>query len=455
MPARKMPQNLEAEMSVLGVAFLNKNALVKICEELYSDMFYSDANKKLFEAIKSLYDAKVPIDITTVKEELDKKKNLTAVGGIEYIGEVIDSVATAANLDYYIKIVKDKALLRKLIDTATDIVTDSYEEDSEVTSLLDEAEKKILNVVKERQTSDFIPIKEAIARAQEQLEELAKNKNTITGIPTGFTKLDDATSGFHPGELIIIAARPGMGKTAFALNIATYAAQKTKKAVAIFNLEMSAEQLVNRMRSAVGQVDSKKIQTGRLETDDWKRINEANSQLAETNIQIVDNAVITASEIKAKCRSLANTEEGLGLVIIDYLQLVTSGGRRPDSRQQEVSEISRAFKTMAMELKVPVIALAQLNRSVEQRKEDKTPVLSDLRESGSIEQDADLVIFINRSDYYKAKEQIEKEKNVVADIIIAKHRKGSTGTFKLLFELNMSCFRNYLASPDEGEKYED
>ena len=454
MPVRKMPQNLEAEMSVLGVAFLNKNALVKICEELYSDMFYSDANKKLFEAIKSLYDAKVPVDITTVKDELDKKKNLNAVGGIEYISDVIDSVATAANLDYYIKIVKDKALLRSLIDTATDIVTDSYEEDSEVSSILDEAEKRILNVVRERQTSDFIHIKDAIVRAQEQLEELAKNKNDITGIPSGFADLDKATAGFHPGELIIIAARPGMGKTAFALNLASYAAQTTKKAVAIFNLEMPAEQLVNRMRSAIGQVDAYKLQTGNLTHEDWKRINEANSQLAETNIQIVDDAGITASEIKAKCRTLANKEEGLGLVIIDYLQLVTSGGRRPESRQQEVSEISRAFKTMAMELKVPVIALAQLSRSAEKR-ENNQPMLADLRESGSIEQDADLVLFIHRNDYYKAKEQIDSQKNVVADIIVAKHRKGSTGKFQLLFELNMSNFRNYLASPKEGEGYED
>ena len=452
MPARKMPQNLEAEMSVLGVAFLNKNALVKICEELYSDMFYSDANKKLFEAIKSCYENKVPIDITTVKEELDKKKNLTAVGGIDYITEVIDSVATAANLDYYIKIVKDKALMRNLIDTATDIVTNAYEEDEDVTSMLDEAEKKILNVVKERQTSDFIHIKDAISIAQENLENLQKNKSDITGIPTGFYDLDKATAGLHPGELIIIAARPGMGKTAFSLNIAVNAALNTKKAVAVFNLEMPAEQLVNRMRSAVGQVDSYKIQTGQLNHEDWKRINEANSQLSETNIQIVDDAGITASEIKAKCRTLANKEEGLGLVIIDYLQLVTSGGRRPDSRQQEVSEISRALKTMAMELKVPVIALAQLSRSAEKR-ENNQPMLADLRESGSIEQDADLVLFIHRNDYYKAKEKLDAQKNVVADIIIAKHRKGSTGKFQLLFELNMSNFRNYLAQ-EKGENDE-
>ncbi len=450
MPARKMPQNLEAEMSVLGVAFLNKNSLTKICEELYSDMFYSEANKKLFEAIKSCYDQKIPIDITTVKEELDKKKNLNAIGGIEYISDVIDSVATAANLDYYIKIVKDKALLRNLIDTATDIITNSYEEEEEVTSLLDEAEKKILNVVKERQTSDFIHIKDAIAVAQENLEKLSQNKSDLTGLPTGFYDLDKATAGLHPGELIIIAARPGMGKTAFALNVAVHAAQNTKQAVAIFNLEMPAEQLVNRMRSAVGQIDSYKIQTGQMQHEDWKRINEANSQLAETNIQIVDDAGITASEIKAKCRTLANKEEGLGLVIIDYLQLVTSGGKRPESRQQEVSDISRSLKTMAMELKVPVIALAQLSRSAEKR-ENNQPMLADLRESGSIEQDADMVLFINRNDYYKAKEQLDASKNVVADIIIAKHRKGSTGKFELLFELNMSNFRNYLKTDKEDE----
>ena len=449
MPVRKMPQNIEAEMSVLGCAFLNKNALTKICEELYSDMFYSEANRKLFEAIKRCYDEKIPVDITTVKEELDKKKDLSTIGGIDYISEVIDSVATAANLEYYIKIVKDKSVIRNLIDTATDIVTNAYEEDEDITHVLDEAEKKILNVVKERQTSDFIHIKDAIAVAQENLEKLSQNKSDITGLPTGFYDLDKATAGLHPGEMIIVAARPGMGKTAFALNIATYAAQNTKKAVAIFNLEMPAEQLVNRMRSAVGRIDSYKIQTGNMNHDDWKRINEANSQLAETNIQIVDDAGITASEIKAKCRNLANKEEGLGLVIIDYLQLVTSGGKRPESRQQEVSDISRSLKTMAMELKVPVIALAQLSRSAEKR-ENNQPMLADLRESGSIEQDADMVLFINRSDYYKAKEQLDTSKNVPADIIIAKHRKGSTGKFSLLFELNFSHFANYLATETDG-----
>lgn len=455
MPARKLPQNLEAEMSVLSVAFLNKSALTKVCEDLYPEMFYSDQNRKIFEAIRSLYNSKIPLDTTTLVNELNKRKDLTAVGGIEYISDIIDKEATSANIDYYIKILKEKALMRNLIDTATNIVTTAYDEEEDVTDILDDAEKRILNIVKERQTSDFIHIKDAIAVAQERLEQLSKNNSSLTGLPTGFLDLDKATAGLHEGELIIVAARPGMGKTAFALNIATYAAQNTKKAVAIFNLEMPAEQLVNRMRSAVGQVDSYKLQTGNLTHEDWKRINEANSQLSETNIQIVDDSSITASEIKAKCRSLANKEEGLGLVIIDYLQLVTSGGRRPESRQQEVAEISRALKTMAMELKVPVIALAQLSRSVEQRKEDKRPMLSDLRESGSIEQDADIVLFINRNDYYKAKEQIGKQNNVVADIIIAKHRKGSVGQFKLLFELNMSNFRNYSAANEENDYGQD
>lgn len=450
MASRQMPQNLEAEMSVLGVAFLNKNALSKICEEIEEDMFYSEANQKLFTAIKSLYESKTPVDITTVKEELDKKKNLLAVGGLEYISEVIDSVATAANLDYYIQIVKEKYTIRNLIDTATNIVTDAYDEDGSVTSLLDNAEKNILNVVRARQTSEFARISDVLKRAQENLEQLAQNKNPITGIETGFYELDKASAGLHEGELIIIAARPGMGKTAFALNIATNAAISSKKAVAIFNLEMPAEQLVNRMISAVGQIDSYKLQTGRLEHNDWKRYNEAMSQLGDTNIYIEDNAGITSSEIRAKCRRLASSETGLGLVIIDYLQLVTSGGKRPESRQQEVSEISRAFKTMAMELKVPVIALAQLSRNAEKR-ENNQPMLADLRESGSIEQDADMVLFINRNDYFKAKGELNKEKNVPCDIIIAKHRKGSTGKFQLLFELNMSNFRNYIKTEKDEE----
>ena len=447
MAVRKMPQNLEAEMSVLGVTFLTKDALEKVCEELTSDMFYSDNNRYIFEAIKSLYDSNTPIDVTTLKEELDKKKLLNAVGGVEYISEVIDSVATPSNIDYYIKIVKEKATIRNLINTASDIVTKAYDDEDNVTELLDSAEKNILNVVRAREASEFLSINTVLRRAQEQLEELANNHRAITGIESGFIRLDKATAGFHPGELIIIAARPGMGKTAFALNIAAHAGMTTDKAIAVFNLEMPAEQLVNRMISSVGNIDGYKLQTGQMQQNDWKRYNEAMSQLAETNIYIEDNAGVTAQEIRAKCRRLANSEKGLGLVIIDYLQLVTSGGKRTESRQVEVSDISRSLKTMAMELKVPVIALAQLSRSAEKR-ENNEPMLADLRESGSIEQDADIVLFINRKDYFQAKGQLDRESIVPAELIVAKHRKGSTGKIDLLFELNISHFKNY-AEPSE------
>jgi replicative DNA helicase len=451
MATRKMPQNLEAEMSVLGVAFLDKSALSKICEELSSDMFYSDANKKIFEAIKALYDNKAPIDVTTITEELDKKKNLSAIGGLEYLSDVIDSVATASNLEYYMQIVKEKAIVRHLIDTATGIVTDAYEDSDNVVGLLDNAEKNILNVVRARQTTEFVPISEVLRRAQEQLEYLSQNKSAISGIETGFYDLDKATSGFHEGELIIIAARPGMGKTAFALNIATHAASVTKKAIAVFNLEMTSEQVVNRMISAVGGIEGYKLQSGQMQQNDWKRYNEAMSQLAETNIYIEDNTGINSSDIRAKCRRLAQSEKGLGLVVIDYLQLVTVGGKRPDSRQQEVQEISRSLKTMALELKVPVIALAQLSRNVEKR-DNNEPMLADLRESGSIEQDADIVMFINRKDYYKAKGELGHDTNSPTDIIIAKHRKGGVGRFELLFEPSMMNFKNYVATDKESEE---
>jgi len=446
MPVRKMPQNLEAEMAVLGVAFLDKNALSKICEELTSDMFYSDQNKKIFEALKTMHESSIPVDITTITEELDKKKNLSAIGGIEYLSEVIDSVATASNLDYYIKIVKDKAIARFLIDTTTDITTEAYEDSQDVTKLLDDAEMSILNVVKSRRTSEFLTIGEALQRAREQLDYLANNKSALSGITSGFKTLDRATSGFHAGEVIIIAARPGMGKTAFALNVAVGAAKSTNKAVAIFNLEMPAEQLVNRMISARGAIDGKKLQTGQLMPNDWNRYNEAVSSLAATNIYIEDNSSITASDIRAKCRRLAQSPNGLGLVVIDYLQLVTLGGKRPDNRQQEVQEISRSLKLMALELKVPVIALAQLNRAVEKSKNE--PMLADLRESGSIEQDADIVMFINREDYYKAKGELGKNENSLTDIIIAKHRKGGVGKFQLMFQ---PTIMNFSEIAREGE----
>lgn len=448
--ARTMPQNKDAEMSVLGLCFLDNNLIGKILEEVNSDMFYNDANKKIYEAIKKMYENHIALDITTITEELDKSKNLAAVGGIEYLTDVIDSVVTASNIDYYINIIKEKAIIRRLINTATDIITESYNEDENITALLDNAEKSILDVIRSRQTTEFMPIGEVLKNAQSQLEFLSQNKSTISGLETGFYDLDKATSGLHEGEMVVLAARPGMGKTAFALNIATHAAKTTKKAIAIFNLEMSAEQLVNRMISAIGGIEGRKLQNGQLNQNDWKKYNEAVSQLANTNIYIEDNAAITSNDIRAKCRRLATKPEGLGLIIIDYLQLLTTGGKRPESRQQEVSDISRSIKTMAMELKVPVIALAQLSRNAEKR-ENNEPMLADLRESGSIEQDADIVMFINRKDYYKAKTELGKNENVETDIIIAKHRKGGTGKFTVLFEPTMMNFRNYMVMEKEGE----
>ncbi len=436
--ARVMPSNKEAEMSVLGVMFIDNSLVEEVCDEVNADMFFDERNKFIFEAINELHNNNAPIDINMVKEELDKKKRLNSVGGLSYISEVIDSVITTANLSYYLNIIKEHATRRNLINTATEIVNSAYDED--ITTALDNAERNILNVVKARTVKDFVPIQEILRRAQAKLEELAKNKKLITGLETGFYDFDKITTGFQPGELIILAARPAMGKTALALNMAVNASKTTKKAVAIFNLEMPAEQLVNRIISAIGGIDSYKLQTGNMTENDWKRYNEAMNNLAETNLYIEDNAGVTLPEIKAKCRRLANLPDGLGLVVIDYLQLITSGNKKVESRQVEVSEISRGLKTMALELGVPIIALSQLSRSAEKR-ESNMPMLADLRESGSIEQDADMVLFINRKDYYEAKKD-QKEKIVPAELVIAKHRKGSLGTIDLLFELNMSAFKS-------------
>lgn len=438
--ARAMPHNLEAEMSVLGVAFISKEQIDKICESVTEDMFYDEKNRCIFNAIKELHSSNVPIDITTIKNELDKSKKLSLVG-LDHITEVIDSVVTSANLDYYIKMISDYYIRRSLIDTATNIINESYDEDN-VTQLQDSAEKNILLAVRNRSVSELLPIHEALRTAHDKLEKLAKSKKVVTGLETGFYDFDKITTGFQPGEMIILAARPGMGKTALALNMATYAATTTKKAIAIFNLEMPADMLVNRMVASVGRIDSYKLQTGNMQERDWQRYNEAMSELSETNMFIEADASATISEIRAKCRRLASSEQGLALVIIDYLQLVNSGNKKVESRQVEVSEISRSLKTMALELQVPVIALSQLSRTAEKR-ESNQPMLADLRESGSLEQDADMVLFINRKDYYEAKKD-QRETIVPAELVIAKHRKGSLGTIDLMFELNIGSFKSVL-----------
>ena len=448
MAERKMPQNLEAEMSILGACFLSTYALDKVCEEVTSDMFFSEANKKIFEAIYNLHQNKIPLDSTVLVNEIEKHDNINSIGGLEYLGEVIDSVITAANIDYYIDIVREKALRRKLVEVSTNITTSAFDEETETNVIIDNAEKSIFSVTKSRKAGEFKSIGDVMKSTQARLEDLAKNDKDITGIATGFYDFDKLTSGLHENELIIIAARPAMGKTAFALNLAVNAAINSKKNVALFNLEMSAEQLAMRMIAAQGGIDQNKLKTGRLEHNDWKKVNEAMSELSDTNLYIEDASGISVSEIRAKCRRLATQAPGLGLVLIDYLQLIDGGSRYAGNRQQEVSEISRSLKTMAMELGVPVIALAQLSRSVELR-ENKRPIMSDLRESGSIEQDADIVAFLYRDDYYN-KSASEQTNVSVTELIVGKHRNGSTGTIELLFERTMSNFRNYLKK-QEGE----
>lgn len=442
MAERKMPQNLEAEMSILGACFLSSYALDKVCEEVTSDMFFSEANKIIFDAIFSLHQNKEPLDTTMLVNEIEKKTSINSIGGLEYLSEVIDSVITAANIDYYIDIVREKALRRKLIEVSTSITTSAFDEETETNDIIDNAEKKIFTVTKARKAGEFKNIIDVMKSTEERLESLAKNDKDITGIATGFYDFDKLTSGLHENELIIVAARPAMGKTAFAVNLAVNAAINSKKNVALFNLEMSAEQLAMRMISAQGGIDQNKLKTGRLEHNDWKKVNEAISELSDTNLFIEDASGITVSEIRAKCRRLATQGPGLGLVVIDYLQLIDGSAKYAGNRQQEVSEISRSLKTMAMELKVPVIALAQLSRSVELR-ENKRPIMSDLRESGSIEQDADIVAFLYRDDYYNKSAQ-EQTNISITELIVGKHRNGNTGTIELLFERNMSNFRNYI-----------
>lgn len=442
MNEKTMPHNIDAEKSVLGSMFLSKYALQKSLESLSKELFYLDAHSKLFEAIKNLAEKSISIDMTTVTEELENKKQLKQIGGIEYLTEIIDFVPTAANVDEYIRIVEEKAILRRLIEASTQIATSGYNQEEDITEVLDNAEKTILNVVKTKKGTEFRNIQEVLLKTQSDIETLSKQTSEITGIPTGFYDLDKITSGLHENEFIIIAARPAMGKTAFALNLATNIALNTDKTVALFNMEMSGEQLATRMISSLGQIEGPKLKSGKLEHHDWKKFNEAMSRLAETKLFIDDTAGMTISEIKAKCRRLYNSEGGLGVIIIDYLQLINGSAKYSGNRQQEVSEISRSLKTLAMELNVPVIALAQLSRTVEGR-EDKRPLLSDLRESGSIEQDADIVSFLYREDYYTKEISID-ENTSKSELIIAKNRSGPTATIDLIFKRNTSTFVNML-----------
>ena len=450
MSTRTLPNNLEAEESVLGSCFLSKYALQKATETLTAESFYNNKNSKIFQTMIELQEKNTPIDLTTVTSSLKNKNELTEAGGVEYLTEILNFVPTASNVDYYIRTVDESATLRGLIQTAEEIAQEGYNNEESINDILDNSEKKILNIVKRRSANEFRTIKEVLEKTQSDLEKLSKNKGQINGLETGWYDLDRLTTGLHPNELIIIAARPAMGKTAFALNLATHVAMTQEKTVALFTLEMPAEQVASRIISAQGQIDGFKLRTGNLLNQDWKRINEASSRLATTNLVIDDTAAgMSIGEIRAKCRRMASSEKGLALVVIDYLQLVSGRKNYGANRQQEVSDISRSLKILAMELEIPVIALSQLSRSVESR-DDKRPMMSDLRESGSIEQDADIVAFLYRDDYYN-KEARTEDNNSISELIIGKHRNGPTATIELLFKKNTSTFLNLRKDRNEGE----
>ncbi|MBR3162609.1 MAG: replicative DNA helicase [Clostridia bacterium] len=430
------PHDLEAEQAVLGSMLTDKDAVIASIETLKPESFYREDNRLIYEAMLNLYNNSEPIDIITIKSELESIGKFEQVGGLEYLASLPDKVPTTANVQKYINIVEEKGILRNLIRTANEIINLGYDPTEDVEDIMDNAEKKIFNIMQNKNQKGYTPIKDVLVESFNQLEELYNRKQHITGVPTGFSELDYKTAGFHGSDLILIAARPAMGKSAFALNIATNAATKANVPVAIFSLEMSKEQMVNRMLCSEAMVDSNKVRTGKLEEDDWVKLAETIGPLSEAEIYIDDTPGISVMEIRAKCRKL-KLEKNIGMVVIDYLQLVQASSKRFGSREQEISEISRSLKVLAKELDVPVIALSQLSRAVEQRP-DHRPMLSDLRESGAIEQDADIVMFLYRDDYYNE----DSEKKDIAEVIIAKHRAGSTGTVELLWLGNYTKFVN-------------
>ena len=430
------PHDIDAEQAVLGSMLTDKDAVAEAIETLKEEDFYRDDNKAIFEAVLNLYSKSEPVDIITLKDELESMGKFEQVGGFEYLANLPDKVPTTANVQKYIKIVEEKSLLRNLIKTANEIIDLGYSSTEDVEDIMDKAERKIFDIMQRKSQKGYTPIKDVLVESFTKLEELYNRKQHITGVPTGFVELDYKTAGLHGSELILVAARPAMGKTAFALNIATNAALRGNVPVAIFSLEMSKDQLVNRILCGEAMVDSNKVRTGKLEEDDWVKLAGAIGPLSEAEIYIDDTPGISIMEIRTKCRKL-KMEKNIGLVVIDYLQLVQGSNKRSGSREQEISEISRSLKILAKEINVPVIALSQLSRAVEQRP-DHRPMLSDLRESGAIEQDADIVMFLYRDDYYNK----ESEKKDIAEVIIAKQRGGSTGTVELLWMGNYTKFVN-------------
>ena len=430
------PHDDDAEQAVLGSMLTDNDAVMAAVEVLKEDAFYREDNKIIYQAILNLYSKSEPIDIITLKDELESMGKFEQVGGFEYLASLPDKVPTTANVQKYIKIVEEKSVLRNLIKTANEIIELGYNPTEDVEDIMDGAEKKIFDIMQSKNTKSYTPIKDVLVESFTNLEKLYNQKQHVTGVPTQFYDLDDKTAGLHGSELILVAARPAMGKTAFALNIATNAALRANVPVAIFSLEMSKDQLVNRMLCSEAMVDSNKVRTGKLDEEDWTKLAEAIGPLSEAGVYIDDTPGISVMEIRTKCRKL-KMEKNIGLVVIDYLQLISGSNKRNGSREQEISEISRSLKVLAKELNVPVIALSQLSRAVEQR-DDHRPMLSDLRESGAIEQDADIVMFLYRDDYYN-KESAEKD---IAEVIIAKQRGGSTGTVKLYWMGNYTKFVN-------------
>lgn len=429
------PHNVEAEQAVLGCMLLDSDIIPAVTELIRSEDFYRDDHREICEAIIDLAEMAKPVDIITVSEQLQLRGALDNVGGLDYLTGIANGVPTTSNARHYARIVGEKSLLRKLIKAASDISAMSYEASEEAVYVLDKAEKSIFDILQKRNTQGFTHIKDVLLETFNRLEELYNSKSFITGIPTGFTDLDEKTAGLQNSDLVLIAARPGMGKTAIALNIAQYAAVRKHVPVAIFNLEMSKDQLVNRMLCSEVMVDSHRMRTGKLEDNDWNKIAQALAPLSEAPIYIDDTPGISVMDIRSKCRRL-KLEKNLGLVVIDYLQLMQGRGRS-ENRQQEVSEISRSLKILAKELNVPVVTMSQLSRGPESRT-DHRPMLSDLRESGAIEQDADIVMFLYRDDYYNP----DTEKKNIAEVIIAKHRNGSTGTIELRWFGQYTKFAN-------------
>lgn len=430
------PHDYDAEQAVLGCMLFDSEGITVAYEMLKGDDFYRPDHKEIFETIIELFTKGIPVDIITLKNKLEEKTVFEQVGGMDYIVKLAGLVSTSARVKYYAKIISEKSILRKLIKASGDIMNSSYEAKESVDNIVNDAEKKIFDIAQNRQSDDFYHIHQILTASINKIEEIFYSKNKITGIETGFKEFDYKTAGLQPSDLILIAARPSMGKTAFALNIAQHAAVNKKVATAIFSLEMSKEQLVNRLLCSQAMLDAQKLRTGGLEQDDWEKIAYAMGELSESPIYIDDTPGISAMELRAKCRKL-KLEKNLGLIVIDYLQLMSGNSGRSDSRQQEISEISRALKAIAREMEAPVIALSQLSRACESRA-DHRPMLSDLRESGAIEQDADVVAFLYRDEYYNP----ETEKKNQAEVIIAKQRNGPTGTVDLVWLGNYTKFEN-------------